>query len=114
MQLKDAKDVSIAVGIVKKAGCKFVIRNTGNNSNPGFSSTDQNGIVLDVRSLSGFSLDDDGCMQAGVGAKWDDIQPFLESRQLSAIGPRHGGDLARLGGFLLGGVWPLPFNLCCM
>lgn len=99
---KNEGDVAIAVSIVRKTGCKFVIRTTGNNANRGFSSVDETGFVLDLRGLATMSVDSSGCLQAGSGAMWDDIHPFLESHQLAAMGARHGG--AGLGGFLLGGL----------
>jgi FAD/FMN-containing dehydrogenase len=102
VQLQTAEEVSKALSIVKETGCKFAVRTSGHNPNPGFSSTDESGVVLDLRRLKTRELLDDGTARCGAGNTWGDVYTWLEEQKLSAIGGRDCS--VGLAGFLLGGM----------
>ena len=56
--------------IISRTGSKFSVRSTGHNPNPGFSSVDESGIVIDLSSFNTKALQDDGTLQAGAGTRW--------------------------------------------
>lgn len=87
---------------VKQTGSKFAIRGGGHNPNPGFSSSDDSGIVINLQGLKTLHLDADGVLQVGAGNKWGDVYSYLEERELTVIGGRH-KDVG-VSGYLLGGT----------
>jgi FAD/FMN-containing dehydrogenase len=86
---------------VTHLNAKFAMRSGGHNANAGFSSTDANGVLIDVRDLNVRTLNDDGSMTVGSGNRWQDIYNFLDDHGLGAVGGRHDG--VGVAGFLLGG-----------
>ncbi|KAI0010243.1 hypothetical protein F4779DRAFT_616820 [Xylariaceae sp. FL0662B] len=102
VQPRDGPDVAEALRLVRKAGSRFVVRCAGHNSNPGFSSVDRSGVVIDLRDLKTLELGDDGILRTGAGNTWGDVYAFLEDRGLTAIGGRQ-RDVG-VSGFLLGGA----------
>lgn len=103
LYLKDSQELSQAVDIVKNTGSKFAIRTTGHNPNAGFSSADENAIVLDIRQFQSKELTSDGVARVGSGSTWGEVYAWLEKHNLSAIGGRD--RQVGLGGFLLGGMY---------
>ncbi|RYP00491.1 hypothetical protein DL765_010906 [Monosporascus sp. GIB2] len=85
---------------IKRTGSKFALRTSGRNPNPGFSSVNESGVVIDLRRLNSVSLDGDDVLRAGTGSTWRQIYPFLDERQLSATGGRDSA--VGVAGFLLG------------
>ncbi|KAJ3534208.1 hypothetical protein NM208_g7635 [Fusarium decemcellulare] len=65
-----AGEVAEALKIVKEIGCKFAIRTSGHNPNVGFSSTDEAGIVLDLRRLNSKELVQGNVARLGAGNTW--------------------------------------------
>lgn len=103
MQPGTAQEVAEALTIIKKTGSKFAIRTSGHTPNPGFSSVDETGVVIDLRRLDAISLDENNLLRAGSGSTWGQVYPFLEGKQLSATGGRD--PAVGVAGFLLGGVF---------
>ncbi|KAI1245349.1 hypothetical protein MGN70_012239 [Eutypa lata] len=104
-----AQEVAEALTIIKKTGSKFAIRTSGHTPNPGFSSVDETGVVIDLRRLNAISLDENNLLRAGSGSTWGQVYPFLEGKQLSATGGRD--PAVGVAGFLLGGGLPALPNL---
>lgn len=98
------QDVAETIKAVKQTGSKFAIRGGGHNPNPGFSSSDDSGIVINLQGLKTLHLDADGVLQVGAGNKWGDVYSYLEERELTVIGGRH-KDVG-VSGYLLGGGMP--------
>ncbi|KAI5926035.1 hypothetical protein F4810DRAFT_708117 [Camillea tinctor] len=109
VHLTSAQEVADALAIIKKTGSKFVIRTTGSNPNPGFSSIDDAGVVLDLSQINSKSLDSDNVLRAGAGCTWGEVYAFLEEKKRSVTGARD--ETVGLGGFLLGGGLPVFPNL---
>ncbi|KAH9890763.1 FAD-binding domain-containing protein [Xylariomycetidae sp. FL2044] len=99
-----SQDVADTLEAVKETGSKFAIRCGGHNPNPGFSSSSESGIVIDLAQLKTLHLDPDGVLQVGAGNRWGDVYDYLEERERTAIGGRH-KDVG-VSGFLLGGGMP--------
>jgi FAD/FMN-containing dehydrogenase len=99
--LETPEQVAEALLIVKKVGCKFAIRTTGHNPNPGFSSLSGNGVVLDIRRLGSRTLTSEGVALIGAGNTWGEVYGWLQEQGLSAIGGRD--EQVGIAGFLLGG-----------
>ncbi|KAI0482759.1 FAD-binding domain-containing protein [Xylariaceae sp. FL0804] len=111
-QPSTAQEVADTLAILVKAGAKFAVRTWGHTPNPGFSSLDGDGIVVDLRKLNSLSLDqqDDGSLvRVGAGCKWTEVYSYLEDHQLSATGGRDPN--VGVSGFVLGGGYPANPNL---
>ncbi|KAI1498610.1 hypothetical protein F5X99DRAFT_392817 [Biscogniauxia marginata] len=104
VQLNTAEEVADALAIIKTTRSKFAIRGTGYNPNPGFSSIDETGVVLDLSHLNSKPLDADNVLHAGAGCTWGEVHAFLEEKKRSVTGSRD--ESIGLGGFLLGGGLP--------
>ncbi|RYP91059.1 hypothetical protein DL770_002804 [Monosporascus sp. CRB-9-2] len=100
VQPSTTQEVAEALAIIRRTGSKFALRTSGHTPNPGFSSVDESGVVIDLRRLNSVSLDGDDVLHAGAGSTWGQIYPFLENKQLSATGGRDSA--VGLAGFLLG------------
>lgn len=98
---QNSLEVAVTLKIIANVQAKFAIRSGGHNANAGFSSIDQNGLLIDVRDLQVRRLNADGSMSAGSGNRWQDIYDFLDGYGLGAVGGRH--DDVGVAGFLLGG-----------
>lgn len=82
--------------------CPFSIRSAGHNANPGFSSIDERGVVLDVSSLDQVYLSNDRrIVSVGPGAIWGDVYERLENCNLTVAGGRV-ADVG-VGGLIAGG-----------
>ncbi|KAI0107055.1 hypothetical protein GGR51DRAFT_517226 [Nemania sp. FL0031] len=102
-------EVAEVLQVVKKTGTKFAIRSGGHNFNPGFSSVEGYGIVIDLQDLNSLEFLDDGTLRAGAGNTWGAVFSFLDERGLSAIGGRQNN--VGISGYLLGGGMPAFPNL---
>ncbi|KAF4991537.1 hypothetical protein FDECE_14011 [Fusarium decemcellulare] len=98
-----ASEVAEALKIIKETGCKFAIRTSGHNPNVGFSSTDETGVVLDLRRLNSKELGQGNVARLGAGNTWGEVYEWLEKQELSAIGGRD--PTVGLAGFLLGATF---------
>ncbi|RVD31778.1 FAD-binding oxidoreductase [Mesorhizobium sp. M4B.F.Ca.ET.017.02.2.1] len=98
----DAEDVAAAIRFARDEGLKLTVR-SGGHSAAGYSLND-GGIVLDIRGLSGLSLDPNtNVLTVGMGSIWRDVYNFLRVSRTGLV-PIAGGCLGvGAGGFLLGG-----------
>ncbi|KAL2834783.1 6-hydroxy-D-nicotine oxidase [Aspergillus pseudoustus] len=108
---ENAAEVATALSIIKQTGIKFVVRSTGHNPNPGFSSIGPDGVVLDVGKLQSSELVDDNngnnkIAQIGAGNRWGAVYDWLEEQGLSVIGGRDPG--VGMGLLLGGGMGAIP------
>lgn len=102
MQPKSTADVASILKTVKEKGSKFAVRAGGHNPNPGVNGVNSPGVVIDLRNLTSMSLDGDGVLHVGSGAKWGEIYTYLEEHGRVAIGGRQ-KDVG-VGGYMLGGL----------
>ncbi|KAI1470983.1 FAD-binding domain-containing protein [Daldinia caldariorum] len=99
--LKEPAEVGIALRIITETQSKFSVRGGGHNPNPGFSSIEDYGVLLDLKGLKMLSLTDNGLLQAGPGNTWRTMYDFTEGHGRAVKGARvqHVG----IPGYLLGG-----------
>ncbi|KAH7324355.1 hypothetical protein B0I35DRAFT_449346 [Stachybotrys elegans] len=60
VQPRSAKDVALALKIIKLFQVKFAVRSGGHSPNPGWSSIDSRGILIDMSKLNGISVSRNG------------------------------------------------------
>ncbi|KAF2185210.1 FAD-binding domain-containing protein [Zopfia rhizophila CBS 207.26] len=110
VQLQHTIDVVAALRVVTSVKSKFAVRSRGHNGNPGFSSIDQAGVLLDVKDLNTVGVNPDASIvSAGTGASWSSVYSTLDPYNVSAIGGRN-GDVG-VAGLILGGGMPYFPNL---
>ena len=96
-------EVAVALKIVTFLDSKFAVRGAGHNANPGFSSIDQSGVLIDMRGLNSITLSKDKKIASvGPGTSWDKVYEYLEKQQLTVVGGRV-KDVG-VGGVVLGGA----------
>ena len=101
-----AKQVSQAVKIISKHGVKFATRSGGHSPNPGWSSIDSSGILIDMSKFDDITLSaDKKVASVGPGLRWGEITPVLEAQGVYVVGGRL-PDVG-VGGLILGGVYIL-------
>lgn len=88
-------DVSTAVVELQKPPTgqrsPFAVRSGGHTSWAGAANI-ENGVVIDLRNLSGIALSEDkSTVSVGVGASWDMIYALLDPLSLSVNGGRAAG-----------------------
>lgn len=118
-----AQEVATAVKILTKYESKFAVRSGGHNYIPGFASTNESGVLISLSLLNDVTLSDDKrTVQAGAGARWNDVYAPLTANGLTAVGAREG--FVGVGGLILGGkiilfsvsfiylVWTLTIFFC--
>ena len=88
----------------------FAVRGAGHNSNPGFGSVGQQGILLDLSAINQITLDDDKSIASiGPGSTWDAVYGALEEFDLTGAGGRSAN--VGVGGLLLGGLTSPSFSV---
>ncbi|KAI0867101.1 FAD-binding domain-containing protein [Xylaria cubensis] len=97
----NAVEVAIAMRVIKVSGTRFAIRSGGHNPNARFASVDGSGILLDLKNLDMISLGRDDILRVGSGQTWERIYHFVQEKERSVIGGRHGS--VGVAGLLLGG-----------
>lgn len=103
VMLGNAVEVALALRVIRLFGARFVIRGTGHNTNPGWSSID-GGILLDIKSLQTIELaSDKTTVSVGPGTTWSAVYEKLETHGLTAVGGRAG--VVGVGGYTLGGLY---------
>ncbi|KAL3461810.1 6-hydroxy-D-nicotine oxidase [Aspergillus heterothallicus] len=90
---EDAGEVATALKAIRQAGIKFVVRSTGHNPNPGFSSIGSDGVVIDVGKLQSRELVDGEngnrkVARVGAGNRWGAVYEWVEEHGLSVVGGR--------------------------
>ena len=101
-----AQDVSRTLKIVKFFQVKFAVRSGGHSPNPGWSSIDNPGILIDLQKLNQIEVSADRKIASlGPGGRWGDVFAALDPYGVSVIGGRipHVG----VGGLILGGLGTL-------
>lgn len=102
LTLMDAFEVALALKLLTFTRLQFAVRSGGHNPNPGFSSIDESGILLDLSALSDIKLSSDKKVASiGPGATWDIVYEQLEKEELTVVGGRVKG--IGVGGLMLGG-----------
>ncbi|KAH7395894.1 hypothetical protein BKA64DRAFT_72190 [Cadophora sp. MPI-SDFR-AT-0126] len=95
-------DVQIALKIITTLQSTFAVRTVGHNPNPGFSSVDESGVVIDLRELKNVVLSPErDVVSIGPGAMWGEVYGELEKYELTVVGGRVSE--VGVGGLLLGG-----------
>lgn len=100
---KSGDDVSIVLKVVQSLRITFFIRSGGHSPNPGWSSTGQPGLVIDLKNLNQITVSEDKqIVSLGPGALWGDVYTALDSSGISVIGGRIPS--VGVGGLILGGA----------
>ena len=97
------QSVSKTLKIVNFFRVKFAVRSGGHSPNPGWSSVDQPGILIDLQKLNQIEVSADRKIASlGPGGRWGDVFTALDPYGISVIGGRipHVG----VGGLILGGM----------
>ncbi|KAI0160522.1 6-hydroxy-D-nicotine oxidase [Xylariaceae sp. FL1272] len=106
---QSADEVAATIATLRRNKVVFAVRSTDHNPIPKVNSVDEFGILINLQDINRLSLQDDGTVQVGGGAKWDDIYTFVEKRGRSIIGARN--LTVGVGGYTLGGGIPAFPNL---
>jgi FAD/FMN-containing dehydrogenase len=111
-KLQNSIEVALALRIVNHFQAVFSIRGAGHNANPGFSSAEGYGVVLDLSGLNDIVLSPEKeTVSVGPGATWDRVYKQLEDHELTVVGGRAAG--VGVGGLLTGGKYSFQFGVCC-
>lgn len=103
VKLENTAEVALALRIVTFTNVKFAVRSAGHNSNPGFASIGEDGVLLDVKALNQVKLSEDHKVcSVGPGATWEKVYEELEKNELVVVGGRSAG--VGVGGLILGGI----------
>ncbi|KAK3386277.1 hypothetical protein B0T20DRAFT_139991 [Sordaria brevicollis] len=109
-QPESSAEVSTALAIITKTQSKFAVRATGHNPNPGFSSTHEDAVIIDLHRLDHKSFDEEtGIANIGAGNTWGEVYTWLEGKGRSVMGGRY--EEIGVAGFVLGGGMPAFSNL---
>ncbi|KAI0530099.1 FAD-binding domain-containing protein [Xylaria digitata] len=94
-------EIAVTLRIITATQSKFSVRGGGHTPNPGFSSVDNGGILIDLQNIKTLSLGRDGVLQVGPGNNWKAVYDYVEGHGRAAKGAR----VQDVGvpGFLLGG-----------
>ena len=96
-------DVSLALKTIRFFKIHFAIRSGGHSPNPGWSSINEAGIVIDLQKLNEISVSADKKVASlGPGGRWGDVYAALDLYELSVIGGRI--SQVGVGGLILGGM----------
>lgn len=84
---RSKEEVAAFVRIVEPltGGVQFAIRAAGRQPLPGCANV-QDGITVDLRSLKGVRLQDDGVVQVAAGEDWGSVYEHLEPHGLGVTG----------------------------
>lgn len=99
-QSKDG--VSNAIKFIRFFKLRFAIRSGGHSPNPGFSSINDPGVLIDLQKLNQISVSGDKKIASvGPGARWGQVVEALDPHGVSVIG----GRIPQVGvaGVILGG-----------
>lgn len=103
-------EVSTALSIITKTQSRFAVRATGHNPNHGFSSTHEDGVIIDLHRLDHKSFDPEtGIASVGAGNTWGEVYTWLEGKGRCVMGGRY--EEIGVAGFVLGGGMPAFSNL---
>ncbi|KAG0645342.1 FAD-dependent monooxygenase CTB5 [Hyphodiscus hymeniophilus] len=98
-----AKDVSVALSILKAQNCQFAVKSGGHASFAGASNID-GGVAIDLLNLTSFTVSSDRKqVSVGTGLRWGQVYIKLDAMGLSVIGGRN-SDIGVSGLTLGGGI----------
>ena len=103
---RSSQDVSKTLKIIKFFQIKFAVRSGGHSPNPGWSSINGPGLLIDLQRFNQVTVNSDRSVASlGPGGRWGDVFAALDPYAVSVIGGRipHVG----VGGLILGGLTPL-------
>ncbi|KAF1959970.1 FAD-binding domain-containing protein [Byssothecium circinans] len=102
LRVQTPLDVAVALRLVTILRSKFAVRGNGHNANPGFSSVDNSGVLIDTGAIDFITLSQDkSFVSLRPGASWDQVYEQLEQQELTVTGGRVKG--VGVGGLILGG-----------
>ncbi|KAK3314358.1 putative 6-hydroxy-D-nicotine oxidase [Apodospora peruviana] len=97
-----AQDVSKTLIIINFFQVQFTVRSGGHSPNPGWSSIDKPGLLLDLSRLDEISVSSDKKIVAlGPGRRWGDVIAALDPYGVTVVGGRIPN--VGVGGLMLGG-----------
>ncbi|KAB8234260.1 uncharacterized protein BDW43DRAFT_310287 [Aspergillus alliaceus] len=86
---RSAHDVAVTLKIVHSLRIPFSIRSGCHSPNPGWSSTGQQGLMIDLRTLNQVTVSEDRqIVSVEPRALWGDVYNRLDSHRISVIGGR--------------------------
>jgi FAD/FMN-containing dehydrogenase len=94
----------LALKIIHFFRNQFAVRSGGHSPNPGFSSVQESGLLIDLKKLNQVSVSEDKKVASlGPGGRWGDVYEALDPYGVSVIG----GRIPQVGvaGAILGGVY---------
>ncbi|CEJ89643.1 hypothetical protein VHEMI05474 [[Torrubiella] hemipterigena] len=81
-----AREVSVAMSIIKTAGCQFSVKSGGHNANPGANSIEE-GVSIDLQRLNSTQLAADRkSVSLGTGITWGNAYKAFESEGIAFPG----------------------------
>jgi FAD/FMN-containing dehydrogenase len=81
--------VSKTLKIVNFSQPKFAVRSGGHSPNPGWSSIDKPGVLIDLQKLNRVTISGDKRVASlGPGGQWGDVFTALDTHDVSVIGGR--------------------------
>ncbi|KAK4222534.1 FAD binding domain-containing protein [Podospora fimiseda] len=102
IQPRNAQDVSLAIRVISFFKIKFSVRSGGHSPNPGFSSIDNQGILINLSRLNSVTLSSDKTVASvGPGARWGQVFSALDPSEATVIGGRV--PTVGVSGLILGG-----------
>ncbi|KAK8090173.1 6-hydroxy-D-nicotine oxidase [Apiospora hydei] len=102
IQPASAADVTKAIRIFRHFDVHFAVRSGGHSPNPGASSIDANGILLDLQHMNAISLSQDKSIASlGPGGRWGDVLEALTPQGVDVVGGRI--PVVGVSGLILGG-----------
>ncbi|EYB33398.1 hypothetical protein FG05_10609 [Fusarium graminearum] len=107
------KHVSTAMKIISGLKSSFAVRSGGHSPNPGASSIDKTGVLIDMKGLSDVSVSSDKkSATVGAGARWGHVYSVLDEAKTIVIGARLpqvgvGGSIIGGGYFHISGLYGL-------
>ncbi|KAK7753978.1 hypothetical protein SLS62_004077 [Diatrype stigma] len=102
IQPEDAQDVSKVMKIVKHFKIRFAVRSGGHSPNPGWSSVESTGVLIDLQRLNQVVLSSDKALASlGPGGRWGEVIKTLDNQGATVIGARGPG--VGVAGTILGG-----------
>jgi FAD/FMN-containing dehydrogenase len=88
--------------IISGLKSSFAVRSGGHSPNPGASSIDKTGVLIDMKRLSDVSVSSDKkSATVGAGARWGHVYSVLDEAKTIVIGARL--PQVGVGGSIIGG-----------
>ena len=101
---RSAQEVSKALRVINFLKLKFAVRSGGHSPNPGWSSIDGPGILIDLQRFKQIEVSKDKKVASlGSGGRWGDVIAAMDAHDVSVIGGRIPN--VGVGGLMLGGMY---------